>query len=94
MRSFTLSACAAGLLLGLAGVAAAQQQNGQAQAMPGMDHSKMPMNMPGMEHSRMPMNMQGMDHSNMPGMQGNGQPGQGTRTPAPAKPARPGAASQ
>ena len=95
MRSLALSALAAGLLLGAAGMAAAQQQNGQAQ-MPPMDHSKMQgmQGMQGMDHSKMPMNMPGMDHSNMPGMQGNRQAGQGARTPAPAKPARPGTATQ
>ena len=93
MRSLVLSAFAAGMLLGFAGVAAAQQQNGQAQNIPPMDHSNMQA-MQGMDHSKMPMNMPGMDHSNMPGMQGNRQAGQGARTPAPAKPARPGAAAQ
>lgn len=93
MRSLALSALTAGLLLGVAGVAAAQQQNGQTQTMPPMDRSNM-QGMQGMDHSKMPMNMPGMDHSNMPGMQGNRQAGQGARTPAPAKPARPGTATQ
>ncbi len=93
MRSLTLTALTAGMLLDLTGVAMAQQQNGQPQNMPAMDHSNM-QGMQGMDHSKMPMNMPGMDHSNMPGMQGNRQAGQGTKTPAPIKPARPGAASQ
>lgn len=82
MQSLVLSAFAASMLLGLAGVAAAQQQNGQTQNMPPMDHSNM-QGMQGMDHSKMPMNMPG-----------NRQAGQGARTPAPAKPARPGTAVQ
>lgn len=91
MRSFSLAALTACMLLGLAGLATAQQQNGPTQNVPAIDHSNM-QGMQGMDHSKMPMNMQGMDHSNMPGMQGTRQAGQGTRTPAPTKSARPGAA--
>lgn len=93
MRSLTLAAFTAGMLLDLTGIAAAQQQNGQPQNAPAMDHSNM-QGMQGMDHSKMPMNMQGMDHSNMPGMQANRQAGQGTRTPAPTRSARPGAVPQ
>lgn len=99
MRTFALSAFTASLLFGFAGMAAAQQQKAQPPAMQGMDQPNMQgmkgmEGMQGMDHSKMPMNMPGMDHSNMPGMQRNGQAGQGTRAPAPAKPARPGTASQ
>ena len=99
MRTFAFSAVTAGLLLGFAGMAAAQQQKAQPPAMQGIDQSNMQgmkgmEGMQGMDHSKMPMNMQGMDHSNMPGMQRGGQAGQGTRAPAPAKPARPGTSSQ
>jgi len=90
MRFSTLTVFTASMLFALAGAATAQQQNSQMQNMPGMDKSQMQ----GMDHSKMPMNMQGMDHSIMPGMQGNGQAGQGTRTPAPAKPARTGTTTQ
>jgi uncharacterized protein involved in copper resistance len=93
MRSLTLAAFTAGMLLDLAGVATAQQQNGPTQNMPAMDHANM-QGMQGMDNSKMPMNMQGMDHSNVPGMQGNRQAGQGTLTPAPTRSARPGAAPQ
>ena len=86
MKFIPLPALAAGMLLGLAGVAAAQQQGGQMQNMPGMDHSQM-QNMPGIDHS----NMQGMDHQNMPGMQRNAPAG---RTAAPLKPSRPGTQTQ
>ena len=89
MRSLALSAFAAGLLLGGTDVAAAQQQKAQPPAMQGMDQSNMQgmKGMQGMDHSKMPMNM--------PGMQRSGQAtDQGTRAPAPAKPARPGTASQ
>lgn len=93
MRTLALPAFAASLLFGFAGMAAAQQQKAQPPATQGMDQSNM-QGMQGMDHSKMPMNMPGMDHSNMPGMQRNGQAGQGTRAPAPAKPARSGTASQ
>ena len=88
MRSIPLPALATALLLGVAGVAAAQQQSGQTQTMPGMDHSQTR----GMDHSRMP----GMNHSNMPGMRGTGtqEKGQGSggqATRAPTKATRPDA---
>lgn len=85
MRAITLSVLAAGMLFGLAGIAAAQQQRGQPQTMQGMDHSQMQ----GMDHSK----MQGMDQSNM---QGSTQPrtNQGARAPARGTQARPNATAQ
>lgn len=52
MKSLILPTLAAGMLFGLTEVAAAQQQGGQMQNMPGMD----------------PPKAQGTDHSNMTGM--------------------------
>ncbi len=88
MRTITLSALAAAMLFGFAGIAAAQQQGGQTHNMQGMDHSRMQ----GMDHSK----MQGMDHSNMPGMQGNTQSrsNQGARAPARSTQTRPNAPAQ
>ncbi len=91
MKSYISSAFVLTMLFSFAGAASAQQQQGgQMQNMPGMDHSQT-QNMPGMDHSNMAgMNMQGMDHSNMPGKQGNTS---GARA-APLKPSRPGASTQ
>ena len=70
------------MLFGLTGVAAAQQQGGQMQNMPGMDAPKAQ----GTDHSNMPgMNMQGMDHSTMKGMPGKVPAA--NRTTAPVRPA-------
>ena len=41
MRSITFTALTLSLFFGVAGAAIAQQQNGQMQNMPGMDHSQM-----------------------------------------------------
>ncbi len=90
MRSFALSAFTASLLFGFVSIAAAQQQKAQPPAAQGMDHS----NMQGMKGMEGMQGMQGMDHSKMPGMQHGGQASQGTQVPTPAKPARPGTASQ
>lgn len=86
MKAITLPALAAGILVGLAGVADAQQKGGQMQNVQGMDHSQM-QNMPGMDHA----NMAGVDHSNMHGMQGNAPAG---RTAPAMKPSRPGTQTQ
>ena len=93
MKTITLPALAAVMLLGATSAALAQQQGGQMQKMPGMDHSQM-QNMQGMDHSQM-QSMPGMDHSQMQNMQGmdhgnmRGNPSAGRTAPA-MKPSRPG----
>ena len=95
MKTITLPALRGSDALGAASLQhlAQQQQGGQMQNMPGMDHSQI-QNMHGMDHSQM-QSMPGMDHSQMQNMQGmdhgnmRGNPSAGRTAPA-MKPSRPG----